>query len=289
MNSGTTRTSPHQLSQTFLTTHNGVQIVRCRQSDLLEFGDQMGGHSQFWTLDGGVALVKAASPHEKLVYETLAESKVFDNFLPRYYGRVMIGDEEPLVESEDKIPIAMQNICHKFRSPNMADIKIGTRTHGDGQDPEKIQRKIKRCQISTSQCLGARFAGMTVTDDGERKCWGKLDLRKLTAEGFVDQLRVLFSRNGSVCFAAVNKAMSKLSELHGAISKQKGLILYATSLLLIWEPCAHDEQDAELEFAILDFAHTKLVGDAACTDDSGFLFGLEKLRECLHSIGASSE
>ena len=56
----------------------------------------------------------------------------------------------------------LENLTSKYHAPCVLDMKLGTRQHGDSATPDKIQKHVYTCSVTTSGTLGVRMAGMQV-------------------------------------------------------------------------------------------------------------------------------
>lgn len=59
--------------------------------------------------------------------------------------------------------VALQDLTHSMRRVCVADLKMGTRQHGEEEPPHKAASKIKKCTNSTSSRVGFRIGGIKVT------------------------------------------------------------------------------------------------------------------------------
>jgi inositol-hexakisphosphate kinase len=58
--------------------------------------------------------------------------------------------------------IILDDLSNRFRKPNICDIKIGTRQHGDDVAADKKIRHSNKVKTTTSQPLGLRMCGIQV-------------------------------------------------------------------------------------------------------------------------------
>ena len=56
----------------------------------------------------------------------------------------------------------LENVAHRFSTPCILDLKMGTRHHGDDAPSDKRERQIAKAEQSTSKTLGIRAGGMQV-------------------------------------------------------------------------------------------------------------------------------
>ena len=65
-------------------------------------------------------------------------------------------------QKKKKDYIVLDDLTTNFKQPNIFDIKIGTRQHGDEVDPEKKIRHTNKVKTTTSKPLGLRISGIQV-------------------------------------------------------------------------------------------------------------------------------
>ena len=66
----------------------------------------------------------------------------------------------------------LENLTWRYRRPNVLDIKMGTRQHGDDATESKRVLQEKKCADTTSSKVGFRLCGMQVciSTTGHTKC-----------------------------------------------------------------------------------------------------------------------
>jgi len=185
----------------------------------------------------------------------------------------------------------LENLSHKFKKPNILDIKLGTILYDETANEEKRARMIKTAAETTSLETGVRLTGFQVYDANTDtfvntpKSYGKsikaTDLPAGIAkffptatEGGVDAKLLVPVLEGIAAEVAQIRDILKEIEMR----------MVGGSLLIVWEGDAVALQEAlndssdtgpGLPFLVkmIDFAHTRLVPGEG--PDEGVLLGCE--------------
>ena len=146
----------------------------------------------------GDLIVKPCRQAEIDFYETTPSHPDFARFIPRYMGRLGLGDERStsLVANTLPVPVhpghepaesslvlntitadpiwvptgggkiatdeavVLENVAAGFEKPNILDVKLGVRLWADDAPPAKRTKLEKVADETTSRALGLRIAGM---------------------------------------------------------------------------------------------------------------------------------
>ena len=143
-------------------------------------------------------MVKPCIPTEIAFYESISAHPELLPFIPKYIGRLSLGDEsshtpgalilppetkpkEPKHVKTASVPVVnhawkssgggkieteqalvLENVASGFVKPDILDVKLGARLWADDAPPEKRARLDKVSSETTSKPLGFRIAGMKV-------------------------------------------------------------------------------------------------------------------------------
>lgn len=219
------------------------------------------------------ALVDSAKDAEELT-TALKDALGLHKFLPGYFGKEMIGEQEFVV---------MEDICKKYEKPCVMDAKIGMTTAHEWLDEDKKAKNRAKDLESTQATLGFRFCGIQAyqVSTGEYIKPDRPFLRGLNAdtisEGFT-----MFASTGVLTPADVyggpNGAIAQLKSLEEWFESQRSFLFYAASVLIVYEGTATTAEEAKIAVRLIDFAHTF---HADGKKDENFLEGLKSFISCV--------
>ncbi|KAI0268314.1 hypothetical protein BC834DRAFT_868835 [Gloeopeniophorella convolvens] len=137
---------------------------------------QVGGHKGIQTTGGGSLLIKAALPIEHEFYRsTLANPALVSlrPWVPTYLGTLRLEGHNTAegfasvegVSEDEKESLVLENVAHRFRRPNILDVKLGTVLYDEDASPEKKERMQKAAEKSTSRQTGIRLTGFQVFEN----------------------------------------------------------------------------------------------------------------------------
>ena len=204
---------------------------------------QVAGHGQLLSVSPGVVRKPVSTP-EVACYRALSRD---DRMVPFICEVIDVVSEGSTIDMED--------LCHMFDAPCVADVKVGRRQHGLDATPAKRAKQEAKCAASTSLALGARICGivtqsMTVT---------KREGRALDAAGFGAALRGFAgTARRREAFAARLRALREAVEGGGAA----GWRFWSASVLLVFDAARPDG----VRVALIDFARCAHVGGGADRD-----------------------
>jgi hypothetical protein len=180
----------------------------------------------------------------------------------------------------------MTDICAGFRSPCIADFKLGTRTWDISPDARHGIWLRCYCQASTSAQYGVRLVSRTIRRNGEvlsssRKS-GNLHLSAPALRGKIAQFLPLEIRaHVEDRLAAMRQAFADLLKVH------PNFRIYSGSVVICYDG---DDLAAAPRLAMIDWAHGHfdIANDGGDPDDPAFddgvIKGFESLLEFLQDI-----
>ena len=218
----------------------------------------------------GVA--KPVDHREGLAYALLKKTALAD-FIPKFYGNHKIDGTEYLVISD---------LSGGFKSPCVADLKVGTRHYDLQATEQKITELTNKAENSTTPTLGVRVIDVTTRKDGAvtYNCDKKQGLKNSSDDFREVMKKFLPSEHLQASFYS---QLTKLIQAYEAsLKKFPGLRIYASSVLVCYDGDA-DPDKAELRLALIDFAHMyiDISKEGVKPDksyDDGVVYGLKRLR-----------
>ncbi|KAG8945042.1 hypothetical protein FRC03_001828 [Tulasnella sp. 419] len=265
---------------------------------------QVGGHAGVLASEDGSLVIKACLPAERDFYQILSSNPTLEGLrphVPTFYGTLKL---------EGKVEV-LENLSHKFKKPNILDIKLGTVLYDESANEEKRARMIKTAAETTSLETGVRLTGFQVYDAksdtfvNTPKSYGK-SIKPSDLPGGIAKFFPTASEGGveaKLLVPVVKGVHSEIAQIRDVL-KGIELRMVGGSLLIVWEgeaatlreaidkagstnadnnkPEAEDDEDSDTSTAgvgpplivkLIDFAHTRLVPGEG--PDEGVLLGLE--------------
>jgi len=172
----------------------------------------------------------------------------------------------------------MENLAHKYKRPNVLDVKVGTCI----RYKEKLDKLSKS---STRINIGLRLSGMQLYNSGD-KCYShynKYDGDKMNSHQFASAVKKYFQiDDGERRKALVSKTIETLQQIQHSFESLLNRRFYSCSILLLREGSCLDDR---IEVKIIDFAHYCLedcrIHPGA---DTGILFGIRNLVKILKRL-----
>ncbi|KAG8778539.1 hypothetical protein FRC12_024930 [Ceratobasidium sp. 428] len=292
---------------------------------------QVGGHKGVQQSGAGDLIMKPCLPAERDFYQAIAADErlaLLRGLVPQFYGTLRLegkvdvnaeggelgpdqlrevlakGNEDP---GKDKLYIVL-NLSHRFRKPNILDVKLGTVLYDHTANEEKRARMTKVAQETTSFESGIRLTGFSVYDPASQtytvtpKEYGKSIKVEQLPEGITRFFPETVPREHLL--KVLGAVHSKLLEIQHALAETE-IRMVGGSVLIVWEgdPTAlaraietaesgrdvlqesddEGEDEEELDESarkpgpvcvvkLIDFAHTQLVPGEG--PDGGVMMGL---------------
>jgi len=259
-----------------------VEVIELETGDALReevvfvdksFSHQTGGHvGAFTKLEDG-KIRKKVGKNEHTFYSTqLALHDSIREFVPHCHGTDI---------NEDIHYIMIEDLTHRFKKPCILDIKMGTSSVGEDASPEKKEAMQKKDMGTTTHSLGIRITAMKVYQHDKQdyvsygKDWGK----NITAENFVENLKVFFHNGKEVRGSLIPLFVEKLKKVQDWINSQRSLRIYSSSLLFIYDG---EEGNDDVELKMIDFAHVHEITDGG--QDDGYITGMKNLIEVIQAV-----
>jgi len=202
----------------------------------------------------------AAPPHRR----SFSVSALWAAFASERHKKMIQTDDGRLVY------LILENLTHGITRPHILDVKMGTRTHRDGEPEDKKARKADKAAASTSLSLGVRVQGLHVYDkQGKLHVRDKYALRNINEAGFRDCLQTFVA---GTCDAA--SAVEQLEALLAAV-RQVNWRFYGSSVLLVFDSLC---EGAKPTVRLIDFGSCEFSGGSESPGpDKGLVLGLQSL------------
>ena len=229
---------------------------------------QGGGHgriSKCKVMPGSIpAISKPLDHREGDAYKSLQDTPL-KAVIPKFYG---IHDD----------CIIISDVTEGFRSPCLADLKVGTRHYDPSASEEKKQGLIAKQKGSTTDSVGVRLIDAKIRENGEvTKAWDRKQGLKFSEQEFAAVVREFVPPSLQCAF------IRQLNQIYDAfdktVSEHPGFRMYAASVLIAYD----GDSPTELRTLLIDFAHTHMSLDEEGYDssneeyDDGVVKGLTEL------------
>ncbi|CAE6381415.1 unnamed protein product [Rhizoctonia solani] len=279
---------------------------------------QVGGHQGVQQSEAGDLVIKPCVRSEHDFYQAIAADErlaALRPHVPKFYGTLRLEGE---VNAESapggevgadqlRESVVLENLSHRFRKPNILDIKLGTILYDETASEEKKLRMEKAARDSTSLETGVRLTGFSVYDPSSLtytvtpKEYGKSIKAEQLPEGIARFFPETVPREALL--RVLGLVHDKLVEIQQALAETE-IRMVAGSVLVVWEgdPKAlaraiealdegrdvleesddeTEDDDAQVDedsrkpgpvcvVKLIDFAHTRLVPGQG-SDDSSML------------------
>ena len=235
----------------------------------------------------GSLIIKPCKPSEITFYESTKAHPEFSRFIPKFMGTLSLADKDPaqaaaaLIESLEtngsvNIPngishpivvdnawtpsnggkimtdcaIAMGNVAHDYKKPNILDVKLGARLWADDAPAAKRAKLDKVAGETTSKILGFRVAGMRTwqgphgagqigVNEDLYKFYDKDYGRALTTETVIEGFEEYFGvEKGKKPVGNMKKVIRRfiqdLKDLQAVLETEESR-MYSASLLFVYE------------------------------------------------------
>ena len=230
------------------------------KTSLKLYPNQVAGHrNTVYIMEGTDQIYKLATETEHIFYIAAQKVPFLLDIIPKFYGPIIWTDEKP--------QIILQDVVHGYNKPCMIDIKLGKLLYDAlHASPEKQQRMELLSSTTTTGTLGFRISGMQhYTKDGICITQSdKLYWRGLNAVD-VPQIFHLFFEG----FVALNLVIAELERIQEVIQNTCRLI--GASLLICHEAV---KTSVRWNVKLIDFAHSTVVQDA---QEPGVMDGITTL------------
>ena len=239
---------------------------------------QAGGHSHpgAFKTEGG-RLIKRTEHTESVFYaETLPTVVGLAAFCPKCFG---------VVEEGGEFFVLMEDLCHGFAKPSVADIKMGRTSVGEDNSEERRRERMEVEPKTTMGQLGMRFIGKVVYDPKEGK-YTKYDKKwgyALQEAQFNSSLLHFFQhKDPKVTLFLLQSAVRQVAAILEWFKNQNSFIFLRSSLLFVFDGA----NPTELRVKMIDFAHVIPIREESGRDEN-YLFGLRELLSRLRSLTRS--
>lgn len=197
----------------------------------------------------------------------------------------------------------IENVTFKYKRPCILDLKIGYRAHGDNTDPEKIKRKMHRCETTTTRICGIRLCGLQTfhAKTNSSTFIDKYQGRKLNLEQLNEKLYEYFYDGENYRYQFIKHFINRLKRLVEILSGLESLRLFATSVLFVYEgnltkeqlnSLSEDEIEKYFDLRLIDFAQSSFMKCDGTSQnlpqhvgpDNSFILGIQNLCDIFEKI-----
>lgn len=239
---------------------------------------QAGGHGRimqcFEKVSQTHCIAKPVDHREAGAYPLL-ENTPLAKHVPKYFGIHTVNEKECIV---------IEDLTYGYKSPSVADLKVGTRHYDLQATEQKIKELTEKQEGSTTNSHGVRVIGLNAKKNGEVTF--EQD-KKQGLKNTVDQLKsAIDSFFPGKLKSIFNKKLIVLRDAFVEMQKQNpGFRIYASSVLAVYDGDAKNDSDDCLRVMLIDLAHLyiDISKDGADVNDKsyddGVLIGLNNLIE----------
>jgi inositol-polyphosphate multikinase len=224
------------------------------------------------------------SKHEVQLLRRLAQ------FTPAYYGvvehshMVLVQPSNTTTTSSNHY-VVLQDVTSPCSKACVMDIKMGTRTYEpDAPEEKKWRESIKYPQQTQ---MGFRIVGMRIycpchpnSDSLGFRTFDKSLGRSLSTRDLVLDTMRCFLSAGSNHPSMLSELVRKLKLLHAWFDDNDRLSFYASSILLIYDGAAKDNDIGHIDVRMIDFGHVR----RSYGGDDGYKVGLTVLRSIMEEL-----
>nr|AGM32417.1 inositol polyphosphate kinase family protein [Coptotermes formosanus] len=232
---------------------------------------QGGGHGRIikCTVDGEPGIAKPLDHIEKDAYLAISRTPLASS-IPKLFGSFV---------SEGTEYVVIEDLTFGFKSPSVADFKVGTRTWDPDATDEKKNGLIEKQKGSTTDSLGVRIIDLKIKKNGEvTKQVKKADGLKLSQDDYRQQLKDFVPEKLKSGYNSQVKDIK--CQFEKTLKKFPGFRIYASSLLVLYD----GDSPTSIRTKIIDLAHCHLdinteygVSNSDKEYDDGVIKGLENL------------
>lgn len=213
-------------------------------------------------------------------------------WLPDYFGVQSF----PVINGPSTLDnyLVLEDLTMGMELPNIMDIKIGSRTWGPDAPPEKQKHEDAKYK-GTKMPLGFSILGIIVHpirgDSDEMTKYDRSFGKNIRTDEISRMPSIYFDMENSGCIKElVEIVLGRLKSILAVMEKQRKYLMYASSVLFIYDAAAVrrflvDGNRRRLEEAVnikvIDFAH---IFPAEGKADDNFLRGLRNLIKVFQSV-----
>ena len=211
--------------------------------------------------DGDAVVLKPLSPKlmgfiEWSFYQHISASTApaivaLRGFIPRYHGLVAVRSASRPVPH-----LVLSDLTSHYCRPCILDLKLGEQTHDEAASPRKRAHELSK--YPHQQAVGFRIAGMkryhadSDSYSSKDKRWG----RDIAADGMQAVLQHWLPCQDSPSLPRVLASLlPPLESLLALFQQQTDFRFYASSLLLLYEGDAEQQQQRDASVHMIDFGH----------------------------------
>jgi hypothetical protein len=208
---------------------------------------------------------------------------------PAYYGVVehihTVGVQPSNITTPTNHYVVLQDVTSRCSKPCVMDIKMGTRTYEpDAPEEKKWRESIKYPQQTQ---MGFRIVGMRIygphdpnSDSLGFRTFDKALGRSLsTRESVLDTMRCFISARSNYS-SMLSELVRKLKLLYAWFDDNDRLSFYASSILLIYDGAAKDNELGHVDVRMIDFGHVR----RSHGGDDGYKVGLTVLLSVMKEL-----